>query len=113
MGGEIGQSGVLEGGMMNVLIGYAHQPFWVGKAMLIGDSDQMLKPILLINTTRRLNIQPSPVKGIVLTGKDLKHTKDLTADRTQKMALGMVLDDSQDSRVLNCRVLVRERGEGE
>ena len=80
---QIGESRGREGGMMNVSGRITDQLFWVGKGTLIGDRDQILNQIFLVSTSCRLNVKPFPIKGIVITGEDLKHTKDLASHRTQ------------------------------
>lgn len=82
MGCEIRESHGREGGMMDVSGRITDQLFWVGKQVLISDGDQILNQIFLINAGRCLNVKPFPIKGIVITGEDLKHTKDLASHRT-------------------------------
>ena len=66
MGCEIRESRGREGGMMDVSGRIADQLFWVGKGALIGDRDQILNQIFLINTGRCLNVKAFPVKGLVI-----------------------------------------------
>ena len=87
MGCEIRKSSSREGGVMDISGGIADQLFWVRKRVLISDRDQILNQIFLINAGRCLNVKAFPVKGLVIAGQDLKHTKDLTSHRTQIMTI--------------------------
>ena len=66
MGSEIREYRGCEGGVMDVSGRITDQLFWVGKGALIGDRDQILNQIFLINTGRRLNVKPFPIKGILI-----------------------------------------------
>ena len=66
MGSQIGKSRGREGGMMDISGRIADQLFRVGKGALIGDRDQILNQIFLINAGRCLNIKPFPIKGLVI-----------------------------------------------